>query len=243
MPRKAKGTELNQEQILEMQALFEGSDYGSVKIAEIISERHKIAITEGSVRHYAKKGGWVKGKKKEYYNAKKLAKVEETLAKAKSQEKEYKLITKISKQAEKEGERVALLTMQNETFKQQIEHQYAKAMMSLLQNFNTTQELTKSGKVTDTEFEYLGKVVDKESGKEVLGTVIRKTTTLRIKDYPDLVKIGQGLGFLQTPQQQQNTQINIGTQQTKDIINIDSQEIKQGIDKLHDNLVKSIETE
>ena len=58
-----------------------------------------------------------------------------------------------------------------------------------------------------------------------------------------LTKTLQGLGFLQTPQQQQNTQINIGTQQTKDIINIDSQEIKQGIDRLHDNLVKSIEME
>ena len=217
MPRKPKGTELTQEQLIEMQALFEGSGYGSVKIAETLNERHIVKITEGTVRHYAKKEGWVKGKKKEYYDAKKVAKVEETLAKAKKEDKEYKLITKISKQAEKEGEKVALLTMKSESFKQQIEDKYAKVIMSLLDNISTTQELTKSGKVTDTEFEYLGKVVDKESGKQVLGTVTRKTTTLRLKDYPDLVKIGQGLGCLQTPQQQQNTQINIGTQQMQNV--------------------------
>ena len=78
----------------------------------------------------------------------------------------------------------------------------------------------------------------------------KQIRTVEEHKIPELVRAGelltktlQGLGFLQTPQQQQNTQINIGTQQTKDIINIDSQEIKQGIDRLHDNLVKSIEME
>ena len=61
MPRKAKGQELNQEQLIEMQALFEGSDYGGVKIAKTINERHNLTITEGTVRHYAKKEGWIKG--------------------------------------------------------------------------------------------------------------------------------------------------------------------------------------
>ena len=204
----------------------------------------QYGVTDRTIKRFAESGKWKRDVEgvKALYDATKLVHQKKILSQFKKEEEKHADIV-LSNMAKEEGEKIALLTMQSETFKQQIEHQYAKAMMSLLQNFNTTQELTKSGKVTDTEFEYLGKVVDKESGKEVLGTVVRKTTTLRIKDYPDLVKIGQGLGFLQTPQQQQNTQINIGTQQTKDIINIDSQEIKQGIDKLHDNLVKSIETE
>jgi hypothetical protein len=193
MPRKAKGTELNQEQILEMQALFEGSDYGSVKIAEIINERHKIAITEGAVRHYAKKEGWVKGKKKEYYNAKKVAKIQELTARAKQDDEEYKLITKISKQAEKEGEKIALLTLQSESFKKQIEHEYAEILLLQMQNVKSTLEATKGGKITDTEFEY----VDTIQGKT--GTVLRKTKTLTMKDHGmDLIKLGQALGSLQT---------------------------------------------
>jgi hypothetical protein len=243
MARKAKGEELNQEQLLEMQALFEGSNYGAVKIADTINERHKVTITEGTVRHYAKKEGWVKGKKKEYYNAKKLAKIEETSIKAKGQKKEYKLITKISEEAQEEGEKVALLTMKSEAFKAEIEHEYAKALMNALKNYNKTQELINGGSVTDKEFEYVGNITDPKTGKVVRGNIVQRTKTLLPKDHIDLLKVGQGLGHLLTPQQQQNTQINIGTQQTKDIINIDSQEIKQGIDKLHDNLVKSIETE
>ena len=217
MPRKPKGTELTQEQLIEMQALFEGSGYGSVKIAEIMHQRHNVTITEGSVRHYAKKEGWVKDKKKEYYNAKKVAKVEETLAKAKSQDKEYKLITKISKQAEAEGEKVALLTMRGELFRQQIEDKYARIILSALDNMKTAQELIKSGKVTDTEFEYLGNVIDKETGKVVKAKILKKTRVLLPKDQIDFIKIGQGFGFIQTPQQQQNTQINIGTQQPQNI--------------------------
>lgn len=219
MPRKAKGTELTQEHLIEMQALFEGSEYGSVKIAETINERHNVKITEGTVRHYAKKEGWVKGKKKEYYNAKKVAKVEETLAKAKSQDKEYKLITKISKQAEKEGEKVALLTMQGETFKQQIENKYATIVNSILDNYQTSLDLIKSkgGKVIDQDFEYIGSVTDDKTGKVVKGNVTQKTRTLLPKDQIDIIKLGQGLTFLQTPQQQQNTQINIGTQQMQNV--------------------------
>lgn len=205
MSRKPKGTELTQEQLIEMQALFEGSGYGSVKIAEIMHERHNVTITEGSVRHYAKKEGWVKDKKKEYYNAKKVAKVAETLAKAKDEDREYKLITKISKQAEKEGEKVALLTLKSESFKMEIEAEYAKGILLSIKNHNTVQELIQSGKVTDTEFEY----VDTIQGKT--GKVLRKTRALLPKDLGyDQIKIGQAFGFAQFPQQQNNTQINIG---------------------------------
>ena len=205
MPRKAKGQELNQEQLIEMQALFEGSDYGGVKIAETINERHNVKITEGTVRHYAKKEKWVKGEKKEYYNAKKVAKVTETLAKAKDEDREYKLITKISKQAEKEGEKVALLTLKSESFKREIEAEYAKGILLSIKNHNTVQELIQSGKVTDTEFEY----VDTIQGKT--GKVLRKTRALLPKDLGyDQIKVGQAFGFVQFPQQQNNTQINIG---------------------------------
>lgn len=99
----------------------------------------------------------------------------------------------------------------------------------------------KTGTLTEEDVMY--------NGKRLEGTK-KQIRTVEEHKIPELVRAGelltktlQGLGFLQTPQQQQNTQINIGTQQTKDIINIDSQEIKQGIDRLHDNLVKSIEME
>ncbi len=196
----------------EIKAKYETGKFTFLQLAE------QYGVTDKTIKRFAKSGQWKKGAEgvKELYDATKLVHQKKILSQFKKEEEKHADII-ISNMAKEEGEKVALLTMQGETFKQQIEHKYAKAIMSLLDNISTTQELTKSGKVTDTEFEYLGKVVDKESGKEVLGTVTRKTTTLRIKDYPDLVKIGQGLGFLQTPQQQQNTQINIGTQQMQHV--------------------------
>lgn len=196
----------------EIKAKYETGKFTFLQLAE------QYGVTDRTIKRFAEGGKWKKGAEgvKELYDATKLVHQKKILSQFKKEEEKHADIV-ISNMAKEEGEKVALLTMQGETFKQQIEDKYAKIIMSFLDNVSTTQELTKSGKVTDTEFEYLGKVVDKESGKEVLGTVTKKTTTLRIKDYPDLIKIGQGLGFLQTPQQQQNTQINIGTQQMQNV--------------------------
>ena len=61
------------------------------------------------------------------------------------------------------------------------------------------------------------------NGKRVEGE-IKRIRTVEEHKIPELVRAGellaktlQGLGFLQTPQQQQNTQINIGTQQMQNI--------------------------
>jgi len=61
------------------------------------------------------------------------------------------------------------------------------------------------------------------NGKRVEGGT-KRIRTVEEHKIPELVRAGEliaktlhGLGFLQTPQQQQNTQINIGTQQMQHI--------------------------
>jgi hypothetical protein len=206
MPRKAKGTELNQEQILEMQALFEGSDYGSVKIAEIINERHKIAITEGAVRHYAKKEGWLKGKKKEYYNAKKIAKIQELTAMAKQDDEEYKLITKISKQAEKEGEKIAEIKINKELEMQKAEYlgiQLRNAVIEEVMNvFKNASD--NSAIVENFQYDANGKLSVKETAS--------KDSKSKILRDLNIIELMKGLGALQTQPTALIQNNNIGSQ-------------------------------
>ena len=206
MPRKAKGQELNQEQLIEMQALFEGSDYGGVKIAETINERHNVKITEGTVRHYAKKEKWVKGEKKEYYNAKKVAKIQELTARAKQDDEEYKLITKISKQAERDGTKIAEIKINKELEMQKAEYlgiQLRNAVMEEVMNvFKNASD--NSAIVENFQYDANGKLsVKKTASKDSKSKILRDL---------NIIELMKGMGALQTPQQQNNTQINIGSQ-------------------------------
>ena len=199
MPRKAKGKELTQEQFVEIKAKYECN----INVQDIANE---YGITREYLTRYAKKEGWIKGDKKvkALYDATKLVHEKKILTQfKKAEEKQADIV--ISKLAKKEGEKVALLTLKSESFKMEIEAEYAKGILLSIKNHNTVQELIQSGKVTDTEFEY----VDTIQGKT--GKVLRKTRALLPKDLGyDQIKIGQAFGFAQFPQQQNNTQINIG---------------------------------
>jgi len=199
MPRKAKGKELTQEQFVEIKAKYECN----INVQDIANE---YGITREYLTRYAKKEGWIKGDKKvkALYDATKLVHEKKILTQfKKAEEKQADIV--ISKLAKKEGEKVALLTLKSESFKMEIEAEYAKGILLSIKNHNTVQELIQSGKVTDTEFEY----VDTIQGKT--GKVLRKTRALLPKDLGyDHIKVGQVFGFVQLPQQQNNTQINIG---------------------------------
>ena len=202
MPRKAKGQELSKEQFIEIKAKYECN----INVQDIANE---YGITREYLTRYAKKEGWIKGDKKvkALYDATKFVHEKKILTQFKKEEEKQADIV-ISKLAKKEGEKVALLTLKSESFKMEIEAEYAKGILLSIKNHNTVQELIQSGKVTDTEFEY----VDTIQGKT--GKVLRKTRALLPKDLGyDQIKVGQAFGFAQFPQQQNNTQINIGSQQ------------------------------
>lgn len=199
MPRKAKGQELSKEQFIEIKAKYECN----INVQDIANE---YGITREYLTRYAKKEGWIKGDKKvkALYDATKFVHEKKILTQFKKEEEKQADIV-ISKLAKKEGEKVALLTLKSESFKMEIEAEYAKGILLSIKNHNTVQELIQSGKVTDTEFEY----VDTIQGKT--GKVLRKTRALLPKDLGyDQIKVGQAFGFAQFPQQQNNTQINIG---------------------------------
>jgi hypothetical protein len=205
MPRKAKGKELTQEQFVEIKAKYECN----INVQDIANE---YGITREYLTRYAKKEGWIKGDKKvkALYDATKLVHEKKILTQFKKEEEKQADIV-ISKLAKKEGEKVALLTLKSESFKREIEAEYAKGILLSIKNHNTVQELIQSGQVTDTEFEYVGHITDKNTGKVLPGKILKKTRTLLPKDLGyDQIKVGQAFGFAQFPQQQNNTQINIG---------------------------------
>ena len=186
--------------LYEIKAKYETGKFTFPQLAE------QYGVTDKTIKRFAKSEKWKKGAEgiKELYDATKLVHQKKILTQfKKAEEKQADIV--ISKLAKKEGEKVALLTLKSESFKMEIEAEYAKGILLSIKNHNTVQELIQSGKVTDTEFEY----VDTIQGKT--GKVLRKTRALLPKDLGyDQIKVGQAFGFAQFPQQQNNTQINIG---------------------------------
>ena len=189
----------------EIKAKYETGNFTFPQLAE------QYGVADKTIKRFAKSGKWIKGAEetRQLYDATKLVHQKKILTQFKKEEEKQADIV-ISKLAKKEGEKVALLTLQGESYKKEIEHKFAEVILLALEGVKSSSELTKSGKVTDTEFEY----VDTIQGKT--GTVLRKTKTLLAKDHIDLIKLGQAFGFLQIPQQQNNTQINIGGEGIKD---------------------------
>ncbi len=203
MPRKAKGTELNQEQILEMQALFEGSEYGGVKIAQIISERYNLTITEGTVRYYAKKEGWIKGVKFNANDTREI--IQEKIApqiidKMNEAQPQLPSIPPLTPMPDDKHEaiktrmrdRQSQIDALTEAFMEEIETNTKKtAYIGILK----LQELLLKNKSY-----YQGR--EQPVGYENARNIDSIANAIH--------KFAQILGFAQTPQQQNNTQINIG---------------------------------
>ena len=188
------------EEYYEIKARYESSQYSDEILAEIynISAKQLVRI--------AKKNNWKKGEKKEYYNAKKVAKIQELTARAKQDDEEYKLITKISKQAEKEGTKIAEIKINKELEMQKAEYlgiQLRNAVYEEVINvFKNGSE--NSAIVENFQYDANGKLsVKKTASKDSKSKILR--------DF-NIIELMKGLGALQTPQQQNNTQINIGSQ-------------------------------
>ena len=128
MPRKAKGKELSKEQFVEIKAKYECN----INVQDIANE---YGITREYLTRYAKKEGWIKGDKKvkALYDATKLVHEKKILTQFKKEEEKQADIV-ISKLAKKEGEKVALLTLKSESFKMEIEAEYAKGILLSIKN-------------------------------------------------------------------------------------------------------------
>ena len=192
MGRKAKSEELNQEQLIEMQALFESDHYSNTEITQIIKQKYNITITEGTVRHKAKTLGWVRGRVKEYYNAKKFIKERETLAKYTEDEKEEKIIAKVGKVAERKAREISEIKI-NKQLEEEKAQEYAlkirslllEDMIKVLENGNASDGIMKSFEYNNQGKVETEKTVSKASKYKILNDV----------KYIDLLK---GLGLLQT---------------------------------------------
>ena len=179
--------EKESELYFEIKAKYESSQFADETLAKTydISGKQLVRI--------AKRDKWVKGKQAEYYDAKKIVALQETMAKAKKDDNEYKVITKVSKEAQKEGEKLALRTLKSESYKIEMENKLAEVGMKYLDKFADALDNIKNGKVVDTEIE--GVVMD-ENGK--LANIIKKTTVLRPKEFEKIVAMVQAFGILQT---------------------------------------------
>ncbi len=179
--------EKESELYFEIKAKYESSQFADETLAKTydISGKQLVRI--------AKRDKWVKGKQAEYYDAKKIVALQETMAKAKKDDNEYKVITKVSKEAQKEGEKLALRTLKSESYKIEMENKLAEVGMKYLDKFADALDNIKNGKVVDTEIE--GVVMD-ENGKPA--NIIKKTTVLRPKEFEKIVAMMQAFGILQT---------------------------------------------
>ena len=186
------------EEYYEIKARYESSQCSD----EILAESYNISAKQ--LVRIAKKNNWNKGEKKEYYNAKKVAKIQELTARAKQDDEEYKLITKISKQAEREGTKIAEIKINKELEMQKAEYlgiQLRNAVIEEVMNvFKNASD--NSAIVENFQYDANGKLsVKKTASKDSKSKILRDL---------NIIELMKGLGALQTPQQQNNTQINIG---------------------------------
>jgi DNA-directed RNA polymerase subunit H (RpoH/RPB5) len=208
--------EKESELYFEVKAKYESSQFADETLAKTygISGKQLVRI--------AKRDKWVKGKQAEYYDAKKIVALQETMAKAKKDDNEYKVITKVSKEAQKEGEKLALRTLKSENYKIEMENKLAEVGMKYIEKFADALDNIKNGKVVDTEIE--GIVID-DNGKPA--NLVKKTTVLRPKEFEKIVAMMQAFGILQTTptvgvqvnntnaQQNNNTDVKVETQFSK----------------------------
>jgi len=174
------------EEYYEIKARYESSQCSD----EILAESYNISAKQ--LVRIAKKEGWVKGKKKEYYNAKKVAKIQELTAMAKQDDEEYKLITKISKQAEKEGTKIAEIKINKELEMQKAEYlgiQLRNAVIEEVMNvFKNASD--NSAIVENFQYDANGKLsVKKTASKDSKSKILRDL---------NIIELMKGLGALQT---------------------------------------------
>lgn len=192
MSRKAKGTELNERQILEMQAYYESGKYSNVKIAKLIAEEHNIIIGESTVRFYRDKEGWIKGKEKEYYDAKKITKEKEILAQFKTDDKEAQRLDKISTEAEKHAQEIAEAKLEIEARQVRIKAQGHRLLEEYLDELLDVRKNAKTSSETIETFEY------DEKGLLQTKNTISKASKYKIINEIKAIELLKGLGVLQT---------------------------------------------
>ena len=192
VPRKAKTQELNEEHIIEMQALFESGNYSNVKITESIKDKYNISISEGTVRNYIKIKGWIKGRQKEYYNAKKFTKERETLAKYAEDESEAKVTAKVGKIAERKAREISEIKIKKQLEQEKAEEYAMQIRTLLLQDvLNVVQNGNASEGVMES-FEY------NQQGKMETKKIVSKSSKYKILNDIKYTELLKGLGMLQT---------------------------------------------
>ena len=209
---KVKTTE---RQKMEMQAEYESGALNNREIAE------KYNVGESYIRKLAKQENWQKGKEKEYYDAKKIAVEKEILAKCKSDDKEYQIITKISTEAEKHGKEIAETKLSIEARQTKATEQgyeilngYLGELLDVISNSKASSEAVET-------FEY------DEKGNLETKRIVSKASKYKIINETKAIELLKGLGILQSlpsvaiqnnntnAQQNNNTDIKVETQFSK----------------------------
>ena len=186
---------------------------------------------------YAKKHKWERGKIKAMYEATKLVEMDKVLNEFKSKPEKIasQVITKVAK---KEGAKKAELILQSENYKLEMQNSLAKIGKQYLDAFTDALSNIKGGKVIDTEVE--GTVID-DNGRPA--NIIKKTTSLRPKEFAEITKMMQAFGIL--PQLAEITIQNNQTNNTllkngvSNAINLDGLEVKDMVNNLVEKYVIS----
>ena len=161
-------------------------------ILENIKKEYNIQLTRRTIERFAKNGKWERGKKEEIFKAKKLVAKEEVLIQFKNKQEQMQHKA-LSKQAEQQGEKLAINILQSENYKIEIANKLAEYGTKYMQKALDSLDNIKGGKVVDIEIE--GIVMD-ENGKPA--NIIKKTTVLRPKEYEKMISMMQAFGILQT---------------------------------------------
>lgn len=202
--------------VKESQLYFEIKAKYESKAGTIQELATEYGLNRQYLTEYAKKEKWERGKQKEYYNAKKVVALKETLAKAKEDESEYKIITNISKDAEKKGKEIAQIQLDQEAEMEkarlngvQIVNALAIEMLNLIQNGNAS-----GGTVEDFEYDNKGKLIKKKT--------ISKDSKTKILSELKVIDFLKSLNVLQTNptvaiQNNNSNQINNQSNETPSI--------------------------
>jgi hypothetical protein len=190
-------------------------------ILESIQKIYNIQLTRRTIERFAKAEKWERGKLKPIYEATKLVQIDNILTKFKT--KEEKIATNvITKKAKAEGTKKAELILQSDNYKLKMDNAMAEIGVEYTRTFLESLQNIKNGKLVDMEVE--GTTLD-EKGKPA--KVIKRTTSLRPKEFDKIITMMQAFGILQpTPtvamqvnntntQQNNNTGIKVETQFSK----------------------------
>jgi hypothetical protein len=182
---------------------------------------NEYGVTGKTIYRFAKEGEWEKKKTNAIYQVAKRIERDKVLKAIKDNPKKIEAQT-ISNEAKKDGRKQAELILKSENYKIQMEN---KCKEIAIQYFNIVSDALgniDNGKVTDSEFAYVSQVKDKNTGKLITGNMIKKTISLRPKDFDKLIPIMQAFKIIESSPEHGNQNDANHSAEFKDYENVPS---------------------